>query len=140
MTPDLADTLEFQLRAVGERHTFFVSGQPVPKQSFRKTKTGGYTDPKVTAWEYTVGYKAKEIIKDPLKGNVSVKMFFYLADNRVVDLDNLSKAVLDGLKGIAFGDDCKVTRLLLTKSVCKDNPGVLIALTEIEQYLERSEG
>ena len=67
-------------------------------------------------------------------------MFFYLADNRVVDLDNLSKAVLDGLKGIAFGDDCMVTRLLLTKEVRKDNPGVLIALSEIEQYLERSEG
>ena len=134
MTPDLADTLR------ADKITFFVSGQPVPKQSFRKTTTGGYTDPKVTAWQDTVGYKAKEIIKAPLKGKVRVKMFFYLADNRVVDLDNLSKAVLDGLKGIAFGDDCMVTRLLLTKEVRKDNPGVLIALSEIEQYLERSEG
>jgi len=116
-----------------EHVRFFVSGQPVPKQSFRKTKTGGYTDQKVTAWQDTVGYTAKEIIKDPLKGNVSVMMYFYLADNRVVDLDNLSKGVLDGLKGIAFGDDSKVTRLLLTKEVCKDNPGVLIALTEIEK-------
>ena len=131
----LESEMLFQLRAVGENYSFFVGGQPVPKQSFRKTKTGGYTDPRVTAWEQIVGYNAKEIIKDPLKGTVSVRMYFYLADNRVVDLDNLSKAVLDGLKGIAFGDDSKVTRLLLAKEVRNGNPGVFIALQEIESYL-----
>jgi Holliday junction resolvase RusA-like endonuclease len=111
---------------------FFVSGNPVPKQSFRKTKTGGYIDPRVTAWEEAIGYKAKEIYKTPIRGNVSVTMHFLLATKRVVDLDNLSKAVLDGLKKIAFEDDSQVVDLHLYKTLDKDDPGVTIIITSAD--------
>lgn len=110
---------------------FFVSGNPVPKQSFRKTKTGGYIDPRVKAWQDDVGYKAKEFIKEPLKGNVGVTLFFFLASKRVVDLDNLSKGVLDGLKKIAFEDDCQVTELHLHKEVLKNHIGVHVIIEEM---------
>lgn len=112
--------------------TFFVSGDPVPKQSFRKTKNGGYIPVRVKAWADTVSWKARETIKTPITGQVHVKLFFYLKNNRVVDLDNLSKNVLDGLKNIAFGDDSEVTKLVLTKAIRKDDPGVMIVISEAE--------
>lgn len=109
---------------------FFVEGTPVAKQSFRKTKTGGYIDPRVKAWQDTVSWKAKEAVDgDPLTGTIEAELKFYLPTKRVVDLDNLSKAVLDGLKNIAFGDDSDVIRLMLTKEVSKPC-GVSIDLFE----------
>ena len=74
---------------------------------------GGYQPQRVTTWEHTVGWQAKEAMRErePITGHVAVRLVFVLKDNHVVDLDNLSKAVLDGLKGIAFGDDCNVVKL-----------------------------
>lgn len=113
--------------------SFFVSGNPVPKQSFRKSKTGGYTDPRVKAWEQAVGYVAKEFVTEQFDGYVSVSLEFFLKDKRVVDLDNLSKAVLDGLKKIAFEDDSLVTGLVLSKEINKDNPGVWVRVWDAEK-------
>ena len=112
---------------------FFVEGEPVPKQSFRVVekrsgKTHGYADPRVTAWQNAIGYEANTHCKEIITGRVHVKMIFRLSNNRVVDLDNLSKAVLDGLKGIAFKDDCQVFKLELEKRVDKENNGVTISI------------
>jgi len=122
-------------------YKFFVKGQPVPKQSFRATvetdaegkvkRRGGYTPAKVKHWASAVGYAAKEVIRQPIPGHVSVSLYFALVDNRVVDLDNLSKNVLDGLKGVAFGDDCKVTELYLKKCIDKQYPGVWITIKPV---------
>lgn len=105
-----------------------MSGNPISKQSFRKTKTGGYADPRVKAWQEAVGYVARKFIEEPLKGNVGVKLFFFLETKRVVDLDNLSKGVLDGLKKIAFEDDRQVTELYLHKEVLKNHVGVHVVI------------
>lgn len=115
---------------------FFVEGEPVPKQSFRviekrSGKTHGYTDPKVTAWQNTITTISSLHIDAPLTGKVAVVLRFYLSNNRVVDLDNLSKGVLDGLKGVAFKDDNQVVKLALSKEVNKDRPGVLITVEEL---------
>jgi Holliday junction resolvase RusA-like endonuclease len=117
--------------------TFFVEGEPCPKQSFRVVekrsgKTHGYADPKVTAWQNVIGTYANQCFQDKLTGRLKVKLRFYLSNNRVVDLDNLSKAVLDGLKGIAFKDDCQVFQMELSKSVDKNNPGVYIEVDLLE--------
>jgi len=119
-------------------YKFFVEGQPVPKQSFRATvekdaegrvkRRGGYTPQKVKNWAADVGWAAKQQIRQPIPGNVAVSMNFFLVDNRVVDLDNLSKNVLDGLKNVAFGDDCKVVELNLKKTVDKKHPGVWVTI------------
>ena len=110
--------------------TFFVKGEPVPKQSFRKTRNGGYIDPRVTAWADAVGYEAKQHVTEIITTHVSVRMNFYLSNNRRVDCDNLSKNVLDGLKGIVFNDDSQVHKLVITKTVRKENPGVQVFLDE----------
>jgi len=114
-----------------EPTSFYVEGEPVPKQSFRVVekragKTHGYADPRVTAWQNTIGTFAKQQFDNPITGKLKVTLRFYLSNKRVIDLDNLSKCALDGLKGIAFKDDCQVYELILSKSVDKDNPGVYI--------------
>lgn len=50
-------------------------------------------------------------------GEFAVSLQFFLGNSRRVDLDNLSKAVLDGMKGIIFGDDQQVVILHLEKVV-----------------------
>ena len=109
---------------------FFVAGTPIAKQSFKMGKGHGYTPDHVKAWAAAVQYEAMRFIQDRIDGNVFVKMYFYMPDKRRVDLDNLSKNILDAVKDICFGDDSTVTKLLLTKSVCKDNPGVLVCISE----------
>jgi Holliday junction resolvase RusA-like endonuclease len=84
------------------------------------------------AWQNEVGWQAKQIGVDAITGNVSVKMYFFISDERKKDLDNLSKSCLDGMKDILFGDDSEVIRLLLTKEVCKTNPGVMIEIESVD--------
>ena len=95
-----------------------VKGEPVPKQSFRYTKNGGgFTDPRMKYWQMLVAYRAKEVMQgmDPLIGDTSVRLIFTLSNRRRVDLDNLSKGTLDGLRGIVFGDDSQVVNLHIVK-------------------------
>jgi len=95
-----------------------VEGEPVPKQSFRYTKNGGgFTDPRMKRWQTLVAYKAKEAMqgKEPITGEASVRMIFTLSNRRRVDLDNLSKGTLDGLRGIVIDDDSQVINLHLVK-------------------------
>lgn len=116
-----------------EHIRFFVPGVPVPKQSFRYSgRGGGYTDPRVTAWQEQVGYAARQNIIEPITGNVSLTLKFYLRDNHRVDADNLSKAVCDALNGIAYKDDRQITDLRITKAIYRNNPGVWIELSQKE--------
>ena len=59
-------------------------------------------------------------------------MDFRLGNNRRVDLDNLSKAVLDAMNGIVYKDDTEVIELHLKKMVVKDNPGVIVGIEILE--------
>lgn len=122
-----------------EVYRFFVEGQPVAKQSYKRkegiTKTGraykvNYQPDRVTNWASDVGWKAKELIRTPLVGHVAVRIVFYMKTKGRVDLDNLSKNILDGLKNIAFGDDSEVIELHLKKVVDKKNPGAWIIISE----------
>lgn len=116
---------------------FFVPGNPVPKQSFRYSHTGGYTSPNVVAWQSLIGYYAGVNSVPLLKGNVKVNLLFLLKDHRRRDLDNLSKAALDSLNGIAWDDDKQVTDLHIVKAFSATTPGVWI---EIEPAIEGMRG
>ena len=114
--------------------TISVQGEPRPKQSFRYAKTGGYTSAKVKAWQETVAWEANIVMRSKsfLEGYISVTMDFRLGNNRRVDLDNLSKAVLDAMNGIVYKDDTEVIELHLKKMVVKDNPGVIVGIEILE--------
>ena len=95
-------------------HTFFVPGRPVPKGRPRVTTRGTYTPKRTRAYERDVGLCALAAGVRPLSGRVGLKVTFRVRDARA-DLDNLGKAILDGLNGVAYGDDAHVDTLLLVR-------------------------
>ena len=112
---------------------FFVAGEPRAKQSFRSTGKGrGYTPARIKAWQADVGWVAQQTMRNAgFDGPVAnrgfhVNLDFQLGDNRRIDLDNLSKAVLDGLNGIVWDDDRNVIHLNLRKEIYPEQPGVRV--------------
>lgn len=65
----------------------------------------------------TEAFKEKGIIKMP--ANIEVLLSFSVKERRFkeVDIDNLTKTVLDGLTGVAFEDDSQVSSLIVNKHV-----------------------
>jgi crossover junction endodeoxyribonuclease RusA len=116
--------------AMNDPIIFLVDGKPRAKQSFRYTENGGgFTDPGVKAWQDTVSTKARQEMfgRDPITGPVAVRLVFVLKTKRKIDIDNLSKGVLDSLKDIVFGDDSDVVNLHAVKHIMpKATPGVYI--------------
>ena len=113
--------------------TFFVPGIPYAKQSFRYNRTGGYGYQKqgVKDWQSTIAQHASISYRDPDPATMPlyVKLVFNLAADRA-DLDNLAKAVNDGLQGVIFHNDKQIRRMFLEKKMCKENPGVTITIAK----------
>jgi len=111
--------------------SFLVQGEPLPKQSYRAAKGGGYTEPRIKAWQNTVAVYAKEAMqgRKPEKGDIAMQVVFVRSTHRKADLDNLNKAVADALRGIVYEDDCQIVTLHLVKHVMeKSKAGVLISV------------
>ena len=89
-----------------------------------------YTPQKTRDYENAVKLIAKTKIKEPLKGAVSMRIDFYmpipeswpvakkgkaisgeLRPTVKSDIDNLCKAIMDGLNGVAYEDDKQVIDL-----------------------------
>ena len=98
---------------------FEVTGDAIPKQSFRYGRKHGYTPEPVRTWETTVAWKAAEAMtgRAPLTGHIRMKLLFKLGNRRRRDVDNLAKPVLDGCKaGGMYKDDSQIVDLHITKS------------------------
>lgn len=121
--------------------SFTVQGNPLPKQSYRATKHGNFIPKRIRHWQDIVGWAAKEAMqgKDPMRGTLDVVLEFFRGDMRRVDLDNLSKAVLDAMNKIVYEDDRQINKLILTKEYDKDKPGVIISVSKcsLEYYEKR---
>ena len=103
----------------GMRVCFTIVGDPVPKARARTVRKGGrtwsFTPKRVAAWEKVVREEAGRNFATPFNGPVALSLVFFLSrpksrrrDNFVEttpDIDNLEKAVLDGLNGVAYQDD-----------------------------------
>lgn len=71
-------------------------------------------------WEAKIQWK-----KEPLTGNVEVKITFHFKDNRS-DIDNCLKALLDSLKGICWLDDKQIVDLYIHKRIDRVDPRIEI--------------
>lgn len=117
--------------------TFKTEGNPIPKQSTRFDGAGrAHTDPRITAWQEAVAWAAKEAIAEYpdwqiFTGSLHVIIHFSRSNRHRVDLDNLSKAVLDSLNGLVFVDDNQVVILHITKNF-SDTPGISVMIYEVE--------
>jgi Holliday junction resolvase RusA-like endonuclease len=118
--------------------TFSVPGDPVPQPRVRVSTVGGFGRayvPKshaVHAYRQAVALAAKAAGCQPHPEPVNVVIDFvfgrpksHLRRSGVranaprlprCDLDNMAKAVLDALNGIAWVDDSQVSRLVIEKS------------------------
>lgn len=123
---------------------FFVDGEPRAKQSFRASKTGksGFTPAYIKAWQSDVGWAGQQRMRDlgfmePIEAvSFTVTLTFFLGDARRIDLDNLSKAVQDGLNNIIWKDDQQNIRLVLDKYICRQRQGVLVQIEPNHRPLE----
>lgn len=127
----------------------------MPKARPRTVRKGGrtwsYTPKKVMAWEKLVREEAGKHFDEPLDCPVALTLGFYLrrpksrrVDNYVVttpDLDNLEKALLDGLNEVAYTDD----KLVVVKSSAKlyirpgEVPRVSVVVTPLLNQLRIEE-
>jgi len=125
--------------------TFRVDGEPVAQPRHRIASRGRFATayiPKshaIHAWKYAIEEAAREEAQRigwvPLKGvALSVSMVFSFEQPRSnktewhaqrPDLDNLAKAVLDALHGIAFLDDAVVDEMKLRKQ-WREKPGLWV--------------
>lgn len=79
-------------------------------------------------------FKEKGIIKMPAL--VEVVLSFSVKEKRFkeVDIDNLSKTILDGLTGVAFEDDSQVASLIVNKHIHEMKIDALfIGVTELTE-------
>lgn len=129
---------------INQTIAFFVPGEPRAKQSFRASKTGrgGFTPAYIKAWQSDVGWEGQKRMRDlgfmePLEACAfTVTLTFFLGDARRIDLDNLSKAVQDGLNDIVWKDDQQNIRLVLEKYICRQRQGVLVQIEPNNRPLE----
>lgn len=111
--------------------TMFVEGQPIPKARPRVWQGQAFTPEKTRTYETRVGWAARATGVLPAAGDVRITLAFLRTGARRADLDNLCKAVIDGLNGIAYDDDKQVTELHASVVYGSDKPGVHIAIGEI---------
>jgi crossover junction endodeoxyribonuclease RusA len=93
-------------------YSFTVPGRPVP--AVRMTQRSKWVDEaaqRYLAYKQAVGWSAKTKIKNPIESLIAVTINFYYHRGNPGDIDNLSKAVLDGCNKIAWNDDRQVIEL-----------------------------
>lgn len=89
-------------------YKFVVPGKPVAKDRPRMNNAGKmYTPLKTKAYEELVHAKAREVMREPLRGDVRVDIKIY-AKNLRGDIDNIAKTILDGMTGVAYLNDRQV--------------------------------
>lgn len=140
------------------RVSFTVEGNPVPKARARTVRKGGrtwsFTPKKVAVWEKVVKEEASKHFPEPFNGPVALSLAFFMKrpksrkkDNFVMttpDLDNLEKAFLDGLNGVAYDDDKQVVvKNAVKRYVIAGEPRVEVVVSallnqvRIEDFLNR---
>jgi Endodeoxyribonuclease RusA len=70
-------------------------------------------------WRERVARAAGERIQEEgglTEADVSVLIIYFYQGETTLDVDNIAKSLLDGLKGVLFRDDQQVSELLIRKS------------------------
>ena len=70
-------------------------------------------------WRDRVSQAARERLEkegEPTDGDVAVLIIYFYQGETTLDVDNIAKSLLDGLKGVLFRDDQQVSEILIRKS------------------------
>ena len=90
-----------------------VDRQPLPKQSYRASGKGGYTEQRIKDWQEAVTWAAKTAMIEAglfvdSRNLFALTVTFYRRGGWAVDTDNMVKAIRDGCNGIVWRDDEQV--------------------------------
>lgn len=125
---------------------------PQSRPRFNSRTRTAYEKADIKSYKRKIGYEAKKVIKHPFEKGIALKLdvIFYMkipktlsnvkkhrfkleSDSWLVskkpDLDNLLKAVLDALNGIAYPDDNQVSEISM-KKVYSFKPRIEIEIKE----------
>lgn len=121
--------------------SFWVEAEPRAKQSFRVGKGRGFTPQYIKNWQGKVGGTAQQAMmvngfNEPFACHMTVTLIFFLGDARRIDLDNLSKAVQDGMNKIVWVDDQHNIKLVLDKYICREKQGVWVKVERNDRPVE----
>lgn len=94
--------------AQGDFQRVRVEIEPLPKARARFTGTRAVTPMRTKTAQDFLALRMRDV--EPYKGNVAVAMHFTRTTKRVVDVDNLTKLVMDAAtQARVWKDDCQVT-------------------------------
>lgn len=124
--------------------------QPRPRAYRRGQFVGVYNPSNADAWKVRCAVVAHDAIGKPFEGAVRVALWFMMPrpashltkqgkprttapthHAQRPDVDNLAKAVMDALSGIAFRDDAQVAELIVGKQWADDAPGCIVTVETI---------
>lgn len=108
--------------------SFVILGTPIPKARPRVYRGRAVTPPRTLHYEALVKLAAKAARVRPTDARVAISLAFFQPTLRRCDLDNLAKAVLDGLNGVAYLDDSQVDELHVYRELDRDNPRCLVTI------------
>jgi crossover junction endodeoxyribonuclease RusA len=114
---------------------FELNQRPHPKGRPRFGKTHAYTDPKTRLYEKAVRDACAEAMceADPWTGDVELACVFEQRNAVAADLDNLVKAVSDGIEKVAFLNDRQVVRINAARVIRADVDRVSVAVLAIKE-------
>ena len=117
--------------------TFEVPGSPVPKQRARRGRSGRWYTPQATrSYEAKVGWMAKAAgIHAPHDGPVGLKVRLWFPDRRRRDADNVVKAIMDALNGLAYSDDSQVIELFVSRQIDRQRPRAEVTVERISECI-----
>ena len=110
-----------------------ILGEPVPAQMGCQLASGKVAaSPRVRAYRKLVALLTMHAVRRAgwtasRTDSFAVTARFFVGTARTIDLDNLAKCLLDGLKGVVFPDDRQIYELHLFKSIARGS-----ARTEVE--------
>ncbi|ADQ41562.1 endodeoxyribonuclease RusA [Caldicellulosiruptor acetigenus I77R1B] len=106
-----------------------IVARPVPKARPRLGANGRMYTPKETKeFEELVGWCTRSVVKKPVEKPVKVNIDVFTKSR--ADIDNIAKAILDGLNGVAFLDDRQVVELRIRKLPPVDCEKIVISIKE----------
>jgi len=114
-----------------------VFGPPQPKERARRGSDGKWRTPTATR-QYEAAVRAVATLSRPRRGSrlqwpldarYEVTIVTYFANARRRDVDNVAKACLDALNGVAWRDDSQVMRLVVERGeVDKAQPRTVVTI------------
>lgn len=121
---------------------FTHQGQPVTKSRARwSQKTGRfYVDEKTRSAQDSLAWAFKEASREKsIEGGVAIVCIFYRPNYQRIDIDNLTKLVMDAAtQAHVWKDDCFVISQASFVELDINNPRTVIALSPIETSFDRT--